>query len=128
MNEDFFDRLDRYMIYKKLNDNKVTVESGIPVGSLGKQRKGSRGLSIASIAKLLYTYSDLNADWVRTGRGEMLLSEEKMPEHELINELKIINRNYDEMKKDRDEWFFKARKLEEELKKYNSKSKTDEAV
>ena len=60
--------------------------------------------------------------------GKMLLSEEKMPEHELINELKIINRNYDEMKKDRDEWFFKARKLEEELKKYNSKSKTDEAV
>lgn len=58
----------------------------------------------------------------------MLLSEEKMPEHELINELKMINRNYDEMKKDRDEWFFKARKLEEELKKYNSKSKTDEAV
>ena len=128
MNEDFFDRLDRYMIYKKLNDNKVTVESGIPVGSLGKQRKGSRWLSIASIAKLLYTYSDLNADWLITGRGEMLLSEEKMPEHELINELKIINRNYDEMKKDRDEWFFKARKLEEELKKYNSKSKTDEAV
>ena len=128
MNEDFFDRLDRYMIYKRLNDNKVTVESGIPVGSLGKQRKGSRRLSIASIAKLLYTYSDLNADWLITGRGEMLLSEEKMPEHELINELKIINRNYDEMKKDRDEWFFKARKLEEELKKYNSKSKTDEAV
>lgn len=72
MNEDFFDRLDKYMEFKRLNDNKVTVQTGIPVGSLGKQRKGARGLSVNSIAKILYAYEDLSADWLITGRGEML--------------------------------------------------------
>ncbi len=72
MNEDFFDRLDMYMKIKGLNDNKVTVQSGIPVGSLGKQRKGSRGLSVQTIAKLLHAYSDLNAEWLLTGNGPML--------------------------------------------------------
>lgn len=78
MNEDFFDRLDKYISIKQLNDNKVTVQSGIPVGSLGKQRKGThgtRGLSVVNIAKILYVYTDLNADWLITGRGEMLNSD-----------------------------------------------------
>lgn len=72
MGEDFFNRLDKYMEFKCLNDNKVTVQTGIPVGSLGKQRKGARGLSASSIAKILCMYEDLNADWLITGRGAML--------------------------------------------------------
>lgn len=72
MDEDFFNRLDKYMEFKCLNDNKVTVQTGIPVGSLGKQRKGARGLSASSIAKILCVYEDLNADWLITGRGAML--------------------------------------------------------
>lgn len=94
MNEDFFDRLDKYIEYKGLNDNKVTVQTGIPIGSLGKQRKGSRGLSVQSIAKILYTYDDLNAEWLLTGKGSMLRDVQKSksgcPEEEntsLIREL-----------------------------------------
>lgn len=90
MDEDFFDRLDKYMEFKCLNDNKVTVQTGIPVGSLGKQRKGARGLSANSIAKILCVYEDLNADWLITGRGEMLKknSDEKQThEMELIEKL-----------------------------------------
>lgn len=76
MDEDFFGRLDKYMQIKGLNDNQVTVNSGIPVGSLGKQRKGARGLSMNSIAKILHAYEDLNGDWLITGRGEMLRTAE----------------------------------------------------
>ena len=72
MNEDFFDRLDKYMNIKNLNDNKITVQAGLPVGSLGKQRKGGRGLSVQSIAKILHTYPDINAEWLITGDGEMI--------------------------------------------------------
>ncbi|HBX44445.1 MAG TPA: hypothetical protein DEG28_00930 [Porphyromonadaceae bacterium] len=72
MSGDFFDRLDKYIDHKGLNDNKVTVQCGLPVGSLGKQRKGGRGLSVQSIAKILHTYSDLNSEWLLTGKGEML--------------------------------------------------------
>lgn len=69
---DFFDRLDKYMEYKGLNDNKLTVLAQLSVGSLGKQRKGGRGLSIDSIAKILHVCPDLNSDWLMTGFGEMV--------------------------------------------------------
>lgn len=73
---DFFDRLDKFMEYKGLNDNKITVEAGISNGLIGKGRK--RGsLSQDSISKLLYTYKELDANWLLTGNGPMLKSDEK---------------------------------------------------
>lgn len=67
----FFQRLDKFMKHKGLNDNKITVETGISNGLIGKARK--RGsLSQENISKILYTYSDLNANWLFTEKGEML--------------------------------------------------------
>lgn len=100
MNEDFFDRLDKYIKYKGLNDNKVTVQTGIPVGSLGKQRKGSRGLSVQSIAKLLHSYDDLNSEWLLTGKGSMLKSEQNKDvgcgDSKMIRELIELSRQLGE--------------------------------
>lgn len=71
---DFFQRLDKYMDFKGLNDNKVTVEAGISNGLIGKARK--RGaLSQDNISKILYTYTDLDANWLFTGNGSMLKNE-----------------------------------------------------
>lgn len=72
---DFFDRLDNYMKYKGLNDNKITVETGISNGLIGKARKKRGSLSQDNISKILCCYSDLSADWLLTGRGEMLKAE-----------------------------------------------------
>ena len=71
---DFFDRLDTYMKSKGLNDNQMTVQAGLSVGALGKQRKGSRGLSNESIARILHAYEDLSADWLILGKGVMIRS------------------------------------------------------
>ena len=60
------------MNINNLNDNKITVQAGLPIGSLGKQRKGGRGLSVQSIAKILHTYPDINAEWLITGNGKMI--------------------------------------------------------
>ncbi len=60
------------MYIKGLNDNQMTVNAGLSVGALGKQRKGSRGLSSDSIAKILHSYPDLDANWLLIGQGEML--------------------------------------------------------
>jgi len=68
---DFFERLDKYMEFKGLNDNKLSNETGIANGLIGKARK--RGsLSGKNISKLINTYQDLSADWLFTGQGNML--------------------------------------------------------
>jgi len=63
------------MNFKGLNDNKLSKETGIPNGLIGKARK--RGsLSGKNISKLINTYQDLSADWLFRGEGNMLLKAE----------------------------------------------------
>ena len=72
------DRFDKYMKYKGLNDNKVTVQLSLSVGLIGKSRQKGRDLSDASIEKILNFYADLNRNWLLIGEGEMLNSDEDM--------------------------------------------------
>ena len=72
---DFFQRLDIYMDYKGLNDNKLSIETEISNGLIGKARK--RGsLSGQNISKFINTYKDLSADWLFRGEGSMIKNEE----------------------------------------------------
>lgn len=66
------DRFDKYMKAKGLNDNKVTVQVNLAVGTLGKSRKPNRDLSDKSVEQILNFYTDLNRVWLLTGEGEML--------------------------------------------------------
>jgi hypothetical protein len=71
----FFKRLDIYIEYKGLNDNRLSIETDISNGLLGKARK--RGsLSGSNISKLINTYKDLSADWLFRGEGDMIRNEE----------------------------------------------------
>ena len=71
---EFFKRLDNFMIYSGLNDNRVTVECGISNGLIGKARmRGS--LSQDNISKILKTYPNLDANWLMTGKGEMIIED-----------------------------------------------------
>lgn len=81
------DRFDLYMKEKGLNDNRVTVQLGLSVGSIGKSRKEGRDLSKKAVAKILAYYNDLDETWLLTGNGEMLCEprvkeEEQMPTQE----------------------------------------------
>ena len=66
------DRFTKYMEIKGLNDNKVTIDANLSVGTLGKSRKENRNLSAKSIEKILNYYQDLNKVWLLTGEGSML--------------------------------------------------------
>lgn len=75
MNETFIDRLDRYKEYAGLNDNQITIKSGLTVGVINSARKRGSSLSGENIEKILRIFKDINARWLLTGEGEMLLGE-----------------------------------------------------
>ena len=65
------DRLDRYIKFRGLNDNKVTLESGISVGTLGKSRKEGKDITSKTAEMILDAYPEINRAWLLTGDGEM---------------------------------------------------------
>lgn len=73
--EKVIDRFAKYMNWAGLNDNKVTVAAGLSNGILGKAKNSAHDLSAPNISKLLYVYKDIDARWLMTGEGEMLLKE-----------------------------------------------------
>lgn len=68
------DRLDIYMKFKGLNDNRVTKDIELSIGTIGKSRQEGRDLSNKVIDSICERYSDINKVWLLTGEGEMLKS------------------------------------------------------
>lgn len=64
------------MELRELNNNKITVKAGLSNGLLGNAFKTGRGLNSESIEKILNAYPEINAEWLLTGKGEMLKKEE----------------------------------------------------
>lgn len=71
------DRFDKYMKLKGLNDNKVTIDLGLSIGTLGKSRKEGRDLSDRNIEKILNFYTDIEKIWLLTGEDNMLKSRQE---------------------------------------------------
>ena len=67
------DRLEKYMIIKKLNDNQVTKDCGLSVGLLNQAKRGKSDLGSKAIDKILSKYQDLSRVWLLTGEGDMLI-------------------------------------------------------
>lgn len=67
------ERFDNYLSYKGLNDNIVTNDLKLSVGTIGKSRKEGRDLSDRVVELILNFYTDLNRVWLLTGEGEMLI-------------------------------------------------------
>ena len=92
MESTLFTRLDAFMKCKGLNDNRITVQAKIAVGTIGKQRRSGKGLSYDSIVKILRTYPELNPTWFILGEGEMFLRENANPRNleELLLSVKSL--------------------------------------
>jgi len=71
------DRFDKYMEFRRLNDNIVTHEVGFSIGMLGKSRKPEKDLTNKSVEKILKRYPELNRKWIMYGEDEMLFN----PDH-----------------------------------------------
>ncbi len=117
--KNIIERLDYFAKERGLNDNKITVDAGLSIGSLGKSRKSKGGLYSDSIEKILCAYPELNPEWLLTGKGEMikkkketeLLSEECVTTS-MIREIKnlaaenaLLKRENEELKRKNDKFF-----------------------
>lgn len=71
----FTDRLCEFMKFKNLNDNQLTIAAGLSNGLIGKAKNSGKAISFSNIEKVLHAYPELSADWLITGRGEMLKQE-----------------------------------------------------
>ena len=110
--KNIIERLDYFAKERGLNDNKITVDAGLSIGSLGKSRKSKGGLYSDSIEKILCAYPELNPEWLLTGKGEMikkkketeLLSEECVTTS-MIREIKNLAAENEELKRKNDKFF-----------------------
>lgn len=57
------ERFSRYMEYKGLNDNQVTIQCGLGVGVIGGAKKGKSDLGQKTIDKILEKYQDLHTSF-----------------------------------------------------------------
>lgn len=70
--ERIIDRFDKYMDFRGLNDNQVTLSCNLSVGLLGKSRKDGSDLSRKSIEKILNFYVEIDEEWLCHGVGTMI--------------------------------------------------------
>lgn len=64
-------RILEYIDYKGISKNKFYKETGISNGVLDK----SSGLSMETVEKFYSTYSEINPEWLLTGKGDMIKSD-----------------------------------------------------
>jgi len=78
MNKSTTERLSEYMIFRGINNNMITVSAGLSVGQIGKAISNNSGINSTSIEKILYTYPEINPEWLLTGNGKMLKGEKEV--------------------------------------------------
>ena len=70
-------RLQQFIDYKSISKYRFYQETGLSNGFLDK----GENIGSDKCEKILYTYPDINPDWLLTGRGSML-RENQQPENE----------------------------------------------
>lgn len=71
--ENFSTRLRKFMEETGVNDNQLTIRSGLSNGIIRRVVREGKGLTTDNLEKILNAYPELSADWLLTGRGPMLI-------------------------------------------------------
>lgn len=77
---DLLDRLKAIVVYSGLSERAFALKCGIKQPTLDKQLRGTRSVSIETIIAVANQYSEISADWLLCGEGEMLRSSNKEAE------------------------------------------------
>lgn len=61
------------------NEADFALKIGIKQQTLNNYTNGKRPVKLDTVLAILYTYSDISAEWLLRGKGEMILSENLPP-------------------------------------------------
>lgn len=86
INNAFIERLEQLMEYKSLNQRSLSKEIGFSYSTVNKYcNKKSNTIDFELIYRLISHYSDIDANWLIQGKGEMLQNNE--PAEDRMNKL-----------------------------------------
>ncbi len=70
------ERIKEFIDYKGLSVKKFEEAVGFSNGSFASQLKNKRTIGVDKLENILKVFKEINPDWLLTGRGGMLLTEE----------------------------------------------------
>ena len=111
-------RFDKFMDFRGLNDNKVTHEASLSIGTLGKSRKEGKDLSDKNVEKILKCYLDLNRKWLLYGEGDMFKDSTSIVEEPTPSRCRICVEKENEIRKLKDKITF----LNESIHEYKAEA------
>lgn len=76
-------RILEFIEYKKTNKSRFYKETGLSNGFLDKVKD----IGASKIESILYTYPEINLNWLITGKGKMINSNNDADTIELLNDL-----------------------------------------
>jgi transcriptional regulator with XRE-family HTH domain len=82
MTENTLKRIKQYIDLKGIKISVFEREIGMSNGSFASQLKNDKTIGVDKLEKILRVYSDINIEWLLTGKGSMLkdtLNEERAP-------------------------------------------------
>lgn len=69
------DRLRQIIEYYNVSVNAFSVKIGVSEAAIRRFLTDKNGLSVDTLTKISNIYSEINLDWLITGRGEMIFSQ-----------------------------------------------------
>jgi hypothetical protein len=79
------ERFREYLDYKGIANFKAEKDCGLSNGLIKNALKSNSALGSDKLEKILSTYSDLSAEWLLRGTGDMIIGEGKV--HELVSKI-----------------------------------------
>lgn len=65
-------RIKEYLDFKGITNQKFEIEVGYSNGAFGTQLKNDKSIGSDKLENILNAYSDINPEWLLTGKGSML--------------------------------------------------------
>ncbi len=76
MSGNTMNRIKEYLKFKGISNRQLEIKTGMSNGSFASQLKNNKTMGIDRLENILNVYSDINPEWLLTGKGNMLKNDD----------------------------------------------------